>query len=217
MGFQDRFKRNQVEAAILAAQQENDRDDAPDLRVRIKRLLDADRLLGHEAESDRQGSYAFYSHKAPGSGTEVWFSGYEAFALLVALRLLDHGWPQGTVVRLMRQVRQELELAHRHILEQNPAELFNEKEVTRQAAPGVIFTGNINPVFLAITAPRRADEPDREPYAFAIRQGQDQLMKFIVHEMPLGMVTTSLELVNSAHRLAQQLAKTQPSRRGRAG
>jgi hypothetical protein len=42
-------------------------------------------------------------------------------------------------------------------------------------------------------------------------------MEFILKEMPVGMVTTSLELSNAAHRLAANLAQTQPSRRGRAG
>src|SRR5215207_5199894 len=91
MGFEAAYKRNQVEQAILATLAGNDREaDAPDLRVRMKRLLDADRLLGREAKSadPERASYAFYSGEAPGSGVEVWFSPYEAFALQLALRLL---------------------------------------------------------------------------------------------------------------------------------
>ena len=74
MGFQERFKRNQIEDAILATLRGNNRDrDTPDLRVRIKRLLDADRLLEPEAGPGRhEPSYAFYSNEAPGSGKEVW-------------------------------------------------------------------------------------------------------------------------------------------------
>ena len=108
MGFQPAYKRNQVEEAILATVSGDGRGaNGPDLRVRMKRLLDADRLLSREEKSaDPEGaSYAFYSGDAPGSGVEVWFSPYEAFALQIALRLLGHGWPQGTVVRLMREVR----------------------------------------------------------------------------------------------------------------
>lgn len=221
MGFQELFKRNQVEEAIVPTLQGNDREaDGPDLRVRIKRLLDADRLLEPEVGSGRsEPSYAFYSNEAPGSGKEVWFSSYEAFALLVALRLLGHGWPQGTVVRIMRQVRPQLEAEHGRILQQNPEALFDQDEVRRRAAPGAAFTGNTDPVFLAITAPQRLDGSDAEraPHAFAIRRGQHELMKFIVEEMPLGMATTSLELVGWAHQLQRQLATTQPSRRGRAG
>ena len=131
MGFEVAFKRNQVEQAILAMLGGDNRDaDAPDLRVRMKRLLDADRLLGRDKKSSDpdRASYAFYSGEAPGSGVEVWFSSYEAFALQIALRLLAHGWPQGTVVRLLRQVRQDLETEHRRILEQDPSVLFDREK-----------------------------------------------------------------------------------------
>ena len=186
----------------------------------FKRLLDADRLLQPEIGSgSHEPSYAFYSNEAPGSGKEVWFSSYEAFALLVALRLLGHGWPQGTVVRLMRQVRRHLEAEHGRIVQQNPEMLFDQNEVRKRARPGMAFTNNIDPVFLAITEPERpgGSDGERAPHAFAIRRGQDDLMKFILEEMPVGMVTTTLELVGSAHWLKQHLASTQPSRRGRAG
>ena len=72
-------------------------------------------------------------------------------------------------------------------------------------------------MFLAIASRQQSDHPDRQPYAFAIRRGQEDLMKFIVKDMPLGTATTSLELVNSAHQLAVHLRETQPSRRGRVG
>ena len=43
----------------------------------VKRLLEADRTLGREVGSDdpAEGTFAFYSGEAPGSGVEVWFSG----------------------------------------------------------------------------------------------------------------------------------------------
>jgi hypothetical protein len=220
MGFQGDFKRNQVEQAILATLGGDDRDPhAPDLRVRMKRLLEADRLLGRDAKSrdPERSSYAFYSGEAPGSGVEVLFSSYEAFALQIALRLLAHGWPQGTVVRFMRLVRHDLEIEHRRILEQDPSVLFDDTKVRKQAAPGKLVTGNTAPVFLAIASRERYNQPNRRPYAIAIRRGHEDLMKFIVKDMPLGMATTTLELVNSAHRLTQHLAMTQPSRRGRVG
>jgi predicted DNA-binding transcriptional regulator YafY len=50
---------------------------------------------------------------------EVWFSEYEAFALLNGLRLMAHGWPQGVAVTLMRRVRSELEKQHARILNQD--------------------------------------------------------------------------------------------------
>jgi hypothetical protein len=220
MGFRGGYKRNQVEQAVVATLDGNDGNGGgPDLRVRIKRLLDADRILGRDATSrdPELASYAFYSGEAPGSGVEVWFSSYEAFALLIALRLLAHGWPQGTVVRLLRQVRQDLATEHGRILRQDPSALFDQKKARKQAAPGRLVTGNTDPVFLAIASREQPDYPDRRPYAFAIRRGEQDLMKFIVKDMPLGTATTSLELVNSAHQLAGHLREAQPSRRGRAG
>src|SRR5215218_5142880 len=100
-----RYKRNQIEEAIASAIGGNDDRSSSELRVRIKRLLEADRALGCEptAKDAERKMYAFYSSGAPGSGLEVWFSAYEAFALFLALQLQQHGWPQGTVVRIMRR------------------------------------------------------------------------------------------------------------------
>jgi len=218
MGYQSAFKRNQVEQAIITMLAGTERQpDGPNLRVRLKRLLDADRGLGRvpKAKDPERASYAFYSDEAPGSGVEVWFSSYEAFALLIALRLLAHGWPQGTVVLVMRKIRRELEAEHRRILAQDPSQLFDAQKVLGQAAEGKIGVGNTAPVFLAIASWEKFDGAHRQAQAFAIRRGQDDLMRFIIKEMPVGTATTSLELVNSAHLLKQHLAKTQPSRRGR--
>jgi hypothetical protein len=212
MGRKERYKRNQVEAAVIATLQGNADADGPDLRVRIKRLLDADRNLPPEHASE-EGRYAFFSGESPGSGVEVWFSAYEAFALLLGLRILAHGWPQGSAVRILRRVRKDLEDAHRRIRAQDPAALFDPVTVRRQGKPGVISTGSAAPVFLAITSAEGA----RDLKGFAVCDGQQELMKFILKVMPIGLATTSLELTGSAHRLARQLAQTQPRRRGRAG
>jgi hypothetical protein len=85
-----------------------------ELKFRLKRLLVTDRRSGRDPNSEDEGDrhYAFYSQEPPGSGTEVMFSGYEAFALLAAITLLEHGLPQAAVVKVMRQVRRPLEAAH---------------------------------------------------------------------------------------------------------
>ena len=219
-----RLKRNQVEQALAAVLRRNvDRDAAPDLRVRMKRLLETDRALGREIGSDdpERGSFAFYTDEAPGSGIEVWFSAYEAFALLVALRLLGHGWPQRTVVRIMRRVRPALEIEHQRILSQDPRQLFDPDEVLRRARPGMMAVDNIDPVFLAIVTPEQSDERNvDEPGStdsFAVCRGEAELMAFMRQEAPPGMATTIFELVNSAHHLAHHLAQSQPSKRGRSG
>jgi hypothetical protein len=147
------------------------------------------------------------------------FSGYETFALLAALLLLQHGWPQGTVVRVMRQARPTLEPQHKRILSQDPKELFDQAEVLKQAAPSMIAVENTDPVFLAIVTKggvekARADA-ETGPIAVSACRGQEALMTFMRQEAPVGMSATFIELVGQAHRLAQHLAQTKPRARGR--
>ena len=145
-----RYKRNQVEEAIfrtLGAR--GARID--ELKFRLKRLLVTDRRLGRDANSDEEGDrhYAFYSQEPPGSGTEVMFSGFEAFALLAAIMLLEHGLPQAAVVKVMRQVRRPLEAAHAQSLKKDRSTLFDQQAILAQAKPGMIAVNNTDPIFLA--------------------------------------------------------------------
>src|SRR5215212_5405150 len=88
-----KYKRNQVDEAIAAVLARDQNGASTHVRTRIKRLLDSDRALGCDVQSDNPARrvFAFYGDEAPGRGTEIWFSGYEAFALLVGLRVLNHG------------------------------------------------------------------------------------------------------------------------------
>ena len=219
MGFRQRFKRNQVEEAVIATLKADPDADGPSLRIRMKRLFDADRELSADQHGSGAVRYAFYSDDAPGSGVEVWISAYEAFAVLVALRILAHGWPQSTVVRIMRRVRKDLENEHRDIMQKDVRRLFDQEALRREARPGLMVANSTDPVFLAITAAESLSrrESKRALKGFALCRGRERLMEFILKDMPVGMVTTSLELSNAAHRLAANLARTQPSRRGRAG
>ena len=81
---------------------------------------------------------------------EVYFSGYEAFALDTGLRLLDQGWPQGFVVRALRHIRQSFERQHSHILKQDPAKLFDPKLTEASAEAGEIGADNADPVYLTL-------------------------------------------------------------------
>ena len=116
------YKWNQVEEAIsrtLAAKDAR----VGELKLRLKRLLVTDRRRKRRLGDKSDSRYAFYSQKSPGSGIEVMFSDYEAFALLAALTLLEHGIPQATVVSILRQVRSDLETAHREKLEKRPTQV----------------------------------------------------------------------------------------------
>jgi len=143
------FKRNQVEEAILRTLGAKDAR-AAELKLRLHRLLVIDRRLGRGKRGrDRAGSrYAFYSQEPPGSGVEVMFSGYEAFALLVAIMLLEHGITQATVVSILREVRRDLETAHAQRLKMDRKALFDPSAVHEMIKPGMIATDNTAPLFL---------------------------------------------------------------------
>src|SRR4051794_22333036 len=107
------YKRNQVEESISRTIGEKSAKPTSGLRTRLKRLLDLDRSLkGARSEGPGGGNYAFYNSEAPGKGGEVFFSNYDAFALLTGLRMLNHGWPQNFVVTTLRNIRNELKARH---------------------------------------------------------------------------------------------------------
>ena len=101
------YKRNQIEEAIARIFDPNCREPPSDLRTRIKRLLELDRSMGRKVRSKdpEEGNFAFFSEAAPGTGVDISFSEYEAFALINGLRIMNHGWPQSFAVSIMRQVR----------------------------------------------------------------------------------------------------------------
>jgi hypothetical protein len=181
----------------------------------MKRLLETDRSFGRNERSADPGrvNFAFYSGEAPGRGVEIWFSRYEAFALLTALRLMHHGWPQGFAVAVLRSVRPELEKHHHRMLQQDPATLFDQQQILKNAKAGDLAVGNTDPVFLAIMSQDARDQ-SRSPKA-AVSRGQGELMRYIRSEAVVGQAWSTFELVNSAHALVQELAKTKPSKRGR--
>jgi hypothetical protein len=197
-----RFKRNQVEQAISGMYDPGSRAPGVELKTRLKRLLETDRDLGRNPRSTdpEQANYAFFSAKPPGSGVEVWFSGYEAFALYTGWRLLEHGWPQATAVSILRKARPRLEPKHAEILRWNPAKLFDEKQIRESAKPGTLATSTTRPVFLVI-ASRQGRPMERE------------LMPFLLREA--GLSATNFELVGAAHKLNHALRNTTPTKRGR--
>lgn len=151
------YKRNQVEDAVCQIFRADD-ERARELKLRLKRLLVTDRRLVRRKATEKR--FAFFSQEAPGSGTEVMFSDYEAFALLAGLRLLEHGIPQATVVSVLRELRPDLENAYRDTLKKDPKRLFDPAAVKAMAKPGMIATDNTAPVFLVVL---KLPELDRRP------------------------------------------------------
>jgi hypothetical protein len=201
--FMARYKRNQVEVAIARVVGSSATRAPSGLRHRLKRLLDTDRTL------IRNSGLAYAFGGAPGSGVEVWFSAYEAFALLVALYLLEHGFPQQKAVLALRTIRHALEPEHKRMLKLDPQVLFNQDDL--QPSPGRLVISSTDPVYLVIrTEEKRAAKPVKE---IRICHGEPELMQFIKAALAS---YTILELTSAAHLLDSHLAKTEPSHRGRA-
>jgi hypothetical protein len=208
------FKRNQVEEAIACVLEPGSAKPSPEMRTRLKRLLETDRALGRSKRSSdpERANFAFSGMDAPGRGLENWFTGYEAFALMTGLRLMRDGWPQGLVVAVLRRVKPDLERYHGRVLEQDPAGVFDDDKIRQQARPGDLAVSNADPVFLVINSGARERDGATKPAA--ICRGQAELMRFIKTWGP-GQTWTVTELGTSIHALSLALAKTVPRKRGR--
>ena len=170
-----RFKRNQVEEAIVQTVAANI-GHAGEIKLRLQRLLVTDRRLEsrNRKKPKEHSRFAFYSQKAPGSGVEVMFSQYEAFALLIGLLMLQHGIPQATVVTILRRLRGDLEILLRESLEKHRKRLFDPQALKAMERPGLIPTDNADPAFLVSvertgTTAERIVEVSDDEIAQAIR------------------------------------------------
>jgi hypothetical protein len=164
------------------------------------------------SEDAEEANFGFFSENAPGTGADISFSEYEAFALLNALRIMGHGWPQGFAVSVMRRIRRDLEREHARILRQDPVKLFDWKEIHRRARPGDIFVTNTDPVFLTLAS--REEGANTPPFSAVCRRPRE--VREFSREVGASSVTT-FEVVTLAHRLRQELMRTKPRRRGREG
>jgi hypothetical protein len=210
-----KYKRNQVEEAIF--QTLGARDARVDeLKFRLKRLLVTDRRLGRDPDEQRDRHYAFYTQKPLGSGIEVMFSAYEAFALLAAVMLLEHGFPQAGVVRVMRRVRKQLEAAHAQTLKKDPSTLFDQQAILAQAKPGMFGADNTDPVFLVFIKLTGSSLDTRLGGSrVAVCRSHDELSAFLKKHSVPGMGATFFEYVRLMFKLAANLSQTRPVKRGR--
>jgi hypothetical protein len=211
------YKRNQVMEAISRVSEPAANGPSAALEIKLKRLLERDRALdlSPRSKDPEQANYAFFSAEAPGSGTEIWFSAYEAFALYTALRLLEHGWPQTAAVRVLRRARPKLEPKHAEILQWDAAKLFDEKQIRKSAKAGMVATSTTRPVFLVIVS-RQGRHNERDPDVTREVEilEESEVMPFLLREA--GLSATNFELVGAAHNLNHALLNTTPTSRGRA-
>jgi hypothetical protein len=213
------FKRNQVEEAISRIVEPGSLKPSAGLRTRIKRLLETDRSLDQKSGlgTNERREFAFFSGESPGSGTEVWFSGYEAFAVLIGLLLMAHGWPQSFAVTVLRQVRPEMEREHSMTLSQDPKWLFDREGIRRKAQEGDFAVDNQDPVLLTIVSQPGGSSSDQAgPIACRAKRGFAEALRFArdVQAESRGAVTF-FDVVGLAHRLSGARAQTRPRNRGR--
>ena len=210
-----RYKRNQVEEAVVRTLGAGGAR-VGELKLKMKRLLVTDRRLGRGKRADDKADhrYAFYSQRPQGSGVEVMFTGYEAFALLAALIVLEHGLPQAKVVSILQEIRLDFEATHRDTLQKDPKELFNAQLVRSMARSGLLAVDNTAPVFLAFV---KLDIGKGRMRAFiAVCRGLDDLGEFLRdHSIP-GSGATHFEFARLIHTLADNLSQTRPIKRGRS-
>ena len=213
------FKRNQIEEAIAKVLEPRSKEPSDQFLTRLKRLLDVDRRLRRNPRSSDPGPTtrsAFFSADQPGSGVEILFSDYEAFALATALLFIGPGWPQRLAVSILRRARDELETQHDRILKQDPVRLFDEAEIMRNAKVGAIAYDNTDPVLLTVVSTAGQPAQNRSPVLNA-QFGEAQWkpsngFKPRVRITPIRCSTSS----TFAHALKDELAKTEPNPRGRS-
>jgi hypothetical protein len=214
----ERYKRNQVAEAISSLLAPKARKPPTEVTTRLKRLLDTDRSFGRAVRSSdpRKAHYAFFSADAPGTGVEVWFTPYEAFALLQGLLLMHHGWTQGFAVSVMRDVRPKLEAQYARILTLEPDKIFDPDAIHARARQGDMAFNTTQPLLLVIVPqPGLSAGTQAAPVACGIFESVEQASEFAQKQSGGRGGWTLFELVKTAHTFASRLEQTEPRRRGR--
>jgi len=215
------YQRSQVENAISRLFEPRDRRPSSALRTRIKRLLETDRALGRKLGSSdpQERDFAYFHEAAPGSGVEVRFTAYEAFALMLSLQLLAHSWPQRFVVLVMRDVRRALEKEYDKICKMDPSDLFDGRKIEANRQPGAPAYDTNAPAFLVIVS-RHGLARDKEatPFACAVHSDIGSANDWVAQTIRgVGGGSSMFELTIGAHALARALLETRRQSRGPAG
>jgi hypothetical protein len=220
------FSRGQIEWAIAQA---TDRTEGPggqarhELRMKLKRLLDLDRKKGIDAAKPwpEFRRFAFLEGGLPGKGFAISYTAYDAFALLLALRLLDSNVPQLAVIRLLRRVRTDLQREHERILRLSPEHLARSRHgLGRKIKGGHLVRDQKQMVFLVLPSGAGADvfyrrEQDDTLELANIVRSTAGLMNILTYLTLVAPPVLVFELVNPAHQLAWWLERAPFVRRGR--
>lgn len=212
------FKRNQVDAAIGAVVERGSRKaPSEELRTSIKRLLNTDR--SYDGDEPSGSGYAFYGDEPPGRGADVWYSPYEAFALLMGLQLMQHGWSQTFAVAVLRDVRSELEEAYKKIVQLDPERLFDQKAIAERARAGDPAFETVDPRFLVIIMQHGVERSrQNRPFKVSVQNNFTAAMRWVADETKgIGGGSTLFEITVPIFQLNEKLKRTAPRPRGRRG
>jgi hypothetical protein len=150
---------------------------------------------------------------------DVDFSGYEAFALLAAIKLLEHGLPQMTAVKIMRRARPQLEAAHAQSLAEDPNRLFDQEAIHAQSKRRMGTTDNTHPIFLTFLKATGSSGGNRTGRpTVAVYRSEIELVNFMhghLKHSDHAPGFTVFEFVRVMHALAANLARTRAIKRGR--
>lgn len=227
------YKRNQInEVLVWAIRATHSRLDDGAILLRVKRLLDNDRKNKPLPGGTTPPVYAFFDDDAAGSGRDVTFSAYSAFALLIAFRLMSCGLTQGRAVFALRYFRESLEREHQRISKIDITPLLNAKGTVIASANAVgreqlIAKGNVversdDMVFFCIHADleavglvTRTIVDNDGPRPDNICRGRKQHDQRLALDAYMNSPTLSIELMNPFIQISHLLASTEPTRRGR--
>lgn len=208
------YKRNQVEQAIAAIEAGRG-TPAASLRANVKRLLDFDRNPEARLFERASDSTAFFDGPPPGQGAEIAYRPYQAFALLVGVRLLGGGMPQSRAVLFLRDTRVDLEEAFKRLRDAEPAKLrpgLSDEELSQLIRDGELVEEAGDMTFLS--APAGAG-PDDWELAGGHVGGIEHLTERLATFGRRGRVAIVLELTNAVHQLMDALPRTTVRKRGR--
>jgi hypothetical protein len=219
--------RGQIEWAIA---QVTDQTQGPggeprhELRMKLKRLLDLDRKKGVDAAKPwpEFRRFAFLEGGLPGKGFAIAYTRYDAFALLLGLRLLDNNVPQMAVIRVLRRIRLDLQAEFERILRVSPEVLAKGKQAFEgKIKAGLLVHDPAKMVFLALPSGVGAEafyrrQHDGNLELANIARSPGELVKIGAHLTLVSPPALVFELVNPAHQLAWWLERAPLIRRGRS-
>ena len=219
-GIHQRYKRSQIEQVIQAIDGAREVPKAV-LRANVKRLLDFDRNPEARILQRASDTLAFFDGPSKGQGTEVAYRPYQAFALLIGLRLLKAGMPQSRVVLFLRDVRVELEPAFARLASEDPAKLrpgLSEEQRLELIQGGELVGKASEMTFLIAQAsadPSGAPRPDEWGTVGQSVGDHNFLLDHLADLSKSGQVAIVLELTNVIHQLMDALPRTTVRKRGR--